>query len=102
MGGSSVTMKKPSRVVLVALWAVFLLRAQESAASKPASRPVPVTPAEKVAAIEVEYSDAMDAFQKLYQETKPESRDNLFETKYPKASTWLPIMFEIAKANPKD
>jgi hypothetical protein len=97
-------MKSPAALAfLTLLCAAALSRGQESAASKPASRPVPVTPAEKVAAIEAEYEDAMKAFDKLYEQAKtPEERQALFTDKYPKASNWFPRLLEIAKANPKD
>jgi hypothetical protein len=88
---------------VIVLFAASLLRGQESAASKPASRPVPVTPAEKVAAVQAEYDEAMKAFDELYKAAKsPESRQALFAEKYPQPSKWFPRMLEIAKSDPKD
>lgn len=77
--------------------------AQNGAASKPASRPTPTTPAEKLAAIEAEYSDAMKAFQEAYKNAKTEEdKDKVFEEKYPKAEVWFPRLIEIAKGGADD
>src|SRR5262245_16496222 len=99
-------MRKPLWPFVLASLLAMPLSAQdgaESRESRPASRPVPVTPAEKVAAIEAEYEDAMKAFDELYKQAKtPEERQALYSDKYPKVSTWFPRLLEIAKANPKD
>jgi hypothetical protein len=73
-----------------------------SAASRPASRPVPVTPEEKVAAIAVEYEDAMKAFSAAYKAAKTDEEKEKLANDRPKAEAWFPRLMEIAKARSAD
>jgi hypothetical protein len=75
------------------------LAAQDSAPSRPASRPDPATPAGKLAAIEAEYADATKAFSEAYRAAKTQDdKDKLIEEKSPKAETWYPRLMELAKS----
>ena len=61
------------------------------------------TPAEKVAAIEAEYEDALKAFSEAYKAAKTdEEKQKISRNEYPKSEKWFPRLMEIAKAHPAD
>ena len=63
----------------------------------------PLTPKEKVAAIDEEFEAAQDAFFKEYREAKTDDeKDKLFKEKYPKPDKWFPRLYEIAKASAEE
>jgi hypothetical protein len=69
-------------------------------ASRPESRPL--TPKEKIEAIDAEMEKARDDFFKLYRDTKSdEDKDKLFAEKYPKPETYVPRVLAIAREDAK-
>jgi hypothetical protein len=83
--------------VLVLLLALPALGDQDKTKDKP------TTPQEQYQALLKEQSDAMQAFQKAYQQAKTqEQRNKVFEEKYPKAAKLAPKFLALAEKNPKD
>ena len=63
----------------------------------------PATAAEQFKALEKEYSDAMQAFQKAYGQAKTnEERQKILNEKYPQPAKLAPKFLELAEKNPKD
>ena len=63
----------------------------------------PMTPAEQYKALDKEYNDAMQAFQKAYGEAKTnEDRQKLLTDKYPQPDKFAPKFLKLAEEHPKD
>src|SRR5262245_40640377 len=87
---------------LMVLLAALAAPAQDTQASKPTPVEKAATPLDKVKAIDQEFSDARNAFFKLYSEAKSqEDKQKLFKEKYPKPETFVARLYEIAKSDPK-
>jgi hypothetical protein len=63
----------------------------------------PPTPAEQVRALEREFREQQQAFQKAYQEAKTqEEKQKVFEEKYPRPDKFAPRFLAVAEKNPKN
>jgi hypothetical protein len=61
------------------------------------------TPAEQYKALDKEFNDAMQAFQKAHGEAKTEKeRQQLFQDKYPQPDKFAPKFLALAEKHPKD
>jgi hypothetical protein len=82
--------------ILVLLLALPAWGYQEKSEEKPA------TPEQQYQALLKEQSDAMQAFQKAYQQAKTqEEKNKVFAEKYPKPEKAAPKFVELAEKNPK-
>jgi hypothetical protein len=63
----------------------------------------PPTPAEQVRALQREYNEQQQAFQKAIREAKTqEDRNKVFQEKYPRPDKFAPRFLEVAEKNPRD
>jgi hypothetical protein len=68
-----------------------------------ADKDQPATVAEQVKALDKDFSDASQAFQKAYAEAKTnEERQKIFQEKYPQPEKYAPKFLALAENNPKD
>jgi hypothetical protein len=77
--------------------AVAAFAAAQDSSSRPESR-AESAPADKVAAIQKEYDDAMKAFSEAYKAAESDAAKQKIAAEYPKAEKWFPRLLEIAKA----
>jgi hypothetical protein len=90
---------KLSFIPLIGVLAALSAPAQDTKQS-PESRPL--TPLEKVEAIDKEFDAARDEFFKAYHAAAtPEEKQKLFAEKFPKAEALFPRLMEIVKADSK-
>jgi hypothetical protein len=92
-------------MIRIAVGLVILLLAWPALADddKPKEKDKPMTPAEQYKALDKEYDDAMQAFQKAYGEAKTdEDKQKLFTDKYPRPDKFAPKFLKLAEEHPKD
>jgi hypothetical protein len=87
-------------LVLVLVLPAF---SDDQAKDKAKDQGQPPTPAEQFKALEKEYQDALQAFQKEYGEAKTDDeRQKIAQEKYPQPDKFAPKFLALAEENPKD
>lgn len=84
-------------VVLLLAWPVL------ADDDKPKDKDKPTTPAEQLKALDKEFNDAMQTFQKAYTDAATaEEKQKIIQEKYPQPDKFAPKFLALAEKNPKD
>jgi hypothetical protein len=85
------------------LWLALPAFSGDKAKDKATDKDKPATPTDQFKALNKEFNDAMQVFQKAYAEAKTdEERQKLINEKYPQPDKFAPKFLALAEENPKD
>jgi hypothetical protein len=89
-------------VGFLVLWLALPAFSGDKAKDKATDKDKPATPTDQFKALNKEFNDALQAFQKAFAEAKTDDEQRIVREKYPQPDKYAPKFLALAEENPKD